>query len=54
MIFLSKIQTKIKFRTIVNLIQGAGKPFYQLQVPVRQDDKYDWWRRQALVQQQQS
>ena len=44
----------IPFQNTKNLIQGAGKPFYQLQVPVRQDDKYDWWRRQALVQQQQS
>jgi len=43
----------IAFQNTKNLIQGAGKPFYQLQVPVRQDDKYDWWRRQALVQQQQ-
>lgn len=34
-----------------NLLGGAGKPFVKLQMPVRQDDRYDWWRRQSLLQQ---
>ena len=34
-----------------NLLGGAGKPFVKLQMPVRQDDRYDWWKRQSLLQQ---
>lgn len=39
----------IAFQNTRNLIAGAGSPFYKLQVPARQDDRYDWWRKQQLL-----
>jgi hypothetical protein len=39
----------ISFQNMRNMIQGAGSPFYKLQLPARQDDRYDWWRKMNLA-----
>lgn len=43
----------IPYQNMRNVISGAGRPFYALQVPIRRDDPMDYWRRSYLAQQPQ-